>query len=63
MSGQVVDDGAVTRSDLDAREAEFENVCARFEARFYRPESRRHFRQHMRGLLAPLERKNGWTIA
>jgi len=63
MSGQVVDDGAVTRSDLDAWEAEFENVCARFEARFYRPESRRHFRQYMRGLLAPLERKNGWTIA
>jgi len=30
---------------------------------FYRPESRGHARQYMRGLLAPLQRKNGWTIA
>ncbi len=30
---------------------------------FYRPESRGHAERYLRGLLAPLERKNGWTIA
>ena len=30
---------------------------------FYRTESRRHGEQYMQGLLAPIERKNGWTIA
>lgn len=30
---------------------------------FYRPESRAHAEQYLRGLLAPLQRKNGWTIA
>ena len=30
---------------------------------FYRTESRRHAEQYLRGLLAPIHRKNGWTIA
>ena len=30
---------------------------------FYRTESRRHAEQYVQGLLAPIERKNGWTIA
>lgn len=58
-----VDDGAVTRADLDAWEAEFENACSRMSPLFFRPESRNHARQYLRGLLAPIERKNGWTIA
>lgn len=57
------DDGAVTEAGLDEWRSEFERVCARFEPRFYRTESREHFRQYLRGLLAPLERKNSWTIS
>ncbi|MDT9701896.1 IS701 family transposase [Streptomyces sp. P17] len=30
---------------------------------FYRPESQEHALQYLRGLLSPLQRKNGWTIA
>jgi len=54
---------AVTAADLDNWKSEFEKVCARFEKRWYRTESREHFRQYMRGLLAPLARKNSWTIS
>lgn len=55
--------GAVTAADLDEWNSEFEAVCARFEGRWYRTESREHFRQYLRGLLAPLARKNSWTIS
>jgi SRSO17 transposase len=58
-----IDDGGVTRADLSAWEAEFESVCSRISPLFYRPESRDHARQYLRGLLAPIQRKNGWTIA
>jgi SRSO17 transposase len=54
---------AVTHKDLAEWQDEFERVCARFETRFFRTESRLHFRQYFRGLLAPLERKNSWTIS
>ncbi|MEU7910805.1 hypothetical protein AB0B70_06935, partial [Microbispora bryophytorum] len=54
---------AVTSADLDAWQSEFERVCARFEGRWFRTESRAHFRQYLRGLLAPLARKNSWTIS
>jgi SRSO17 transposase len=30
---------------------------------FVHPASRRHAEQYLRGLLAPIARKNGWTIA
>jgi SRSO17 transposase len=55
--------GAVTAADLGAWKSEFEQVCARFEGRWFRTESREHFRQYLRGLLAPLARKNSWTIS
>ncbi|WP_396787766.1 transposase [Microbispora sp. H10949] len=55
--------GAVTSADLDAWQSEFERVCTRFEGRWFRTESREHFRQYLRGLLAPLARKNSWTIS
>lgn len=54
---------AVTVADLDLWASEFERVCARFEVRWTRPEPREHFRQYLRGLLAPIERKNSWTIS
>lgn len=56
-------DGAVTRADLDEWESELESVFARMRPLFYRTESRRHAEQYVRGLLAPIQRKNGWTIA
>jgi SRSO17 transposase len=62
-SDSVVYDGAVTRTDLDAWESGLEGLFARMHRLFYRTESRRHAEHYVRGLLAPIERKNGWTIA
>jgi hypothetical protein len=59
----ITDDGVVSRADLAEWEEEFERVCSRMNPLFYRPESRKHTQQYVRGLLAPIERKNGWTIA
>ena len=59
----VVYDGAVTVEDLDAWECDLETLFTRMSPLFYRTESRRHAEQYFRGLLAPLQRKNGWTIA
>lgn len=56
-------DGAVTREDLAAWDAEFKDICVRAGPLFYRTDSRAHAVRYLRGLLAPLERKNGWTIA
>jgi SRSO17 transposase len=42
---------------------EFRDVCARLDGLFYRTDSRAHARHYVRGLIAPLEQKNGWTIA
>jgi SRSO17 transposase len=56
-------DGAVTREDLRAWEEEFGRVVERIELLFYRTDSRAHGERYLRGLLAPLARKNGWTIA
>jgi SRSO17 transposase len=56
-------DGAVTREDLDAWDKGFGDLCSRLDGLFYRTDSRTHARHYLRGLLAPLERKNGWTIS
>lgn len=63
MNRPVGYDGAVTREDLDAWESELEGVFTRIRPLFYRTESKKHAEQYMRGLLSPLVRKNGWTIA
>lgn len=55
--------GAVTRDDLAVWDDEFRGVCSRLGRLFSRPEPRAHAEHYLRGLLAPLERKNGWTIA
>jgi SRSO17 transposase len=62
-NGSIRADGAVSRADLAEWDEEFERICSRLDPLFYRPESRNHARQYLRGLLAPIERKNGWTIA
>lgn len=56
-------DDAVTAADLAAWDAEFSDICKRIGPLFYRTDSRAHAVRYLRGLLAPLERKNGWTIA
>ncbi len=59
----VVYDGAVTRADIDVWESGLEDVLTRIRQLFYRTESKKHAEQYFRGLLSPIERKNGWTIA
>ena len=60
---RVVDDDAVSCADLQAWSAEFENLTGRVSSLFVHPKSRAHARQYLEGLLAPIEHKNGWTIA
>jgi SRSO17 transposase len=43
--------------------AGFDDVFARVAGRFPRVEVRRRARGYLRGLLAPVERKNGWQLA
>ena len=59
----VVYDDAVTSTDLDEWRDEFDAVMGRMRSLFYRAESKKHAEQYVRGLLAPLARKNGWTIS
>ena len=59
----VVYDGAVEPEDLVAWNSDLDALCGRMGGLFYRTESKRHAEQYVRGLLAPLQRKNGWTIA
>lgn len=63
MNRPVGYDGAVTREDLDEWESGLERVLARIRPLFYRTEPKKHAEQYVRGLLSPLARKNGWTIA
>jgi SRSO17 transposase len=53
----------VTAVDLDAWAAGLEELHQRIAARFARAEPRDRVRTYIRGLLAGLERKNGWTLA
>jgi SRSO17 transposase len=61
--GRVVDDEDVSCADLTDWSAEFEYLGNRIAPLFVHPKSRAHARQYLSGLLAPIERKNGWTIA
>jgi SRSO17 transposase len=61
--GRVVDDESVSCADLQDWAAEFESLTDRVASLFVHPNSRAHSRQYLEGLLAPIERKNGWTIA
>jgi FOG: Transposase len=61
--GPVVDDESVSCSDLQDWSTEFESLTGRVSSLFVHPRSRAHSRRYLEGLLAPIERKNGWTIA
>ena len=42
---------------------DLEALAARLAGRFGRAEPRRELLAYLRGLLSPLERKNGWQLA
>jgi len=56
-------DDVVTTADLDEWDRDFGGLVKRIHPLFFRVESKRHAEQYLRGLLSPLARKNGWTIA
>jgi SRSO17 transposase len=41
----------------------FDNLCERIGPCFARPETREGVKAYLRGLLSPIERKNGWQLA
>ena len=49
--------------DLEAWVAGLDELFARVAGRFHRVEPRRRARAYVRGLVAPLAGKNGWTLA
>lgn len=49
--------------DAEDWAGEFDVVTARIASRFSRREPRQHAVAYLRGLLAPLDRKNGWQLA
>ena len=53
----------VNPSEIDQYTAEFETFQARFAHFFVRSEPRETVRQYLRGLLAPVPRKNCWQMA
>jgi SRSO17 transposase len=53
----------VVSADLDAWVAGLDGLFARVADRFGRVEPRRQARAYLTGLLAPVERKNGWQLA
>jgi hypothetical protein len=53
----------LTDDDLAAWVAGLDELFGRVAVRFYRVEPRRRARAYVRGLLAPLAGKNGWTLA
>ena len=48
---------------VESWQDELEELFARFAGRFFRVEPRLRAFAYVRGLLSPLERKNGWTLA
>jgi SRSO17 transposase len=53
----------MTIEELEQWQEEFEQFHARFADLFERSESREQAKKYLRGLLARVERKNGWQVA
>src|SRR4028118_2344905 len=52
-----------TRRDAQGWSGSLDAVLERIAPRFARAEPRRRAASYLRGLLAPVERKNGWQLA
>jgi SRSO17 transposase len=63
ISGVQSLDLGVGEEDLAAWAGGLDGLFALVAGRFFRPEPRRRARAYVRGLLAPLAGKNGWTLA
>ena len=59
----MVDPDAVSITALDEWSVESGQLLDRISSLFVQPASWRHAEQYLRGLLAPITPKNGWTIA
>jgi SRSO17 transposase len=55
--------GMVTQADAARWAGGLDEVAGRIASRFARAEPRRRASAYLRGLLAPMERKNGWQLA
>jgi SRSO17 transposase len=53
----------MARMVIDVAAGELDAVHARIAGRFARAEPRARVREYLSGLVAGLERKNGWTLA
>jgi len=53
----------MTRDELETWAKDFEEFHARFAHLFVRSEPREQMAKYMRGLLSPVQRKNGWQLA
>ena len=53
----------VTQADAARWARGLDEVVGRIAPRFARAEPRRRASAYLRGLLAPVERKNGWQLA
>src|ERR1700712_5764599 len=53
----------VTQTDVQGWAEGLDGVVERIAPRFGRAEPRRRALSYLRGLLAPVERKNGWQLA
>jgi SRSO17 transposase len=56
-------DHAIALDEVAGWAADLEALHARIAPRFTRPEPRRRALAYLRGLLGPVERKNGWQLA
>jgi SRSO17 transposase len=56
-------DQAINMDEVAGWAAELGRLHARIAPRFVRPEPRRRALAYLRGLLSPVERKNGWQLA
>jgi SRSO17 transposase len=55
--------GVVTFEQVQAWDDDFQEFFLRFSHRFSRVETRWQARKYLRGLMAQLERRNGWSLA
>ena len=53
----------VTQAEVQGWADDLDGVVDRIAPRFGRAEPRRRARAYLRGLLTPVERKNGWQLA